>query len=110
MNKFIFIFLAVFSTSVTANWKHYLQPVELLFEGRDSGSRVYIVFAQKFPTDGCSQDGHYIRIYGDTKKGEYQISTLLTAIAANKHVSPAISGCDDWGRPVLLGIRINSGG
>ncbi|CCO44454.1 conserved exported hypothetical protein [Vibrio nigripulchritudo SOn1] len=107
--KYLIFVMLVFSGSVSATWKHYVYPVEILYEGDSSASRTYIVFDQKFPLGECKQDGHYIRIYGDTKKGQYFISTILTAISAKKKVFPAISGCDDWGRPVLTGLRISLG-
>ncbi|WP_330961504.1 hypothetical protein [Photobacterium sp. 53610] len=108
-NLMLFLILS-FSATTYAKWQYYVQPVELLYEGDDNGSRAYIVFQDKFPVDGCTnQNGDYIRIYGDTQKGQYFISTLLTAITANKKVWPDISGCDDWGRPVLTGLRIKTG-
>lgn len=106
MKYLICFFCLIISVSASAAWKGYIEPKELLFEGDNSGARVYIVFKQMLPIDECRQDGNYIRIYGDTKKGEYFISTLLAAIAAKKEVKPAIAGCDDWGRPVLTGLRI----
>ncbi|WP_120513649.1 hypothetical protein [Photobacterium salinisoli] len=110
MKKLLFIFILAFSSSTHAKWQYYVQPVELLYEGDNSGSRAYIVFKDKLPLADCGdQDGGYIRIYGDTQKGQYFISTLLAAITANKKVFPALAGCDDWGRPVLTGLRIRAG-
>lgn len=110
MKNLFLLSALLFPALSQAEWKHYVQPVELLYEGDDNGSRAYIVFQEYFPLADCpKQKGDFIRIYGDTRKGQYFISTLLTAITANKKVWPDISDCDDWGRPILTGLRIKSG-
>lgn len=101
----VFITMYVLVGSVLADWKRYIDPVELLFEGSDDGSRAYIVFADTL-TSECTGANYYVRIYADTKKGEYMVSTLMMAIASKRLVFPAISGCDDWNRPILKGLRI----
>ncbi len=105
--KYLALLLLIVSSGVSAAWEHYVYPEIIVNEGSDVGSRAYVVFEQKFPTNTCKGDGNYIRIYGDTQKGQYFISTILTALAANKKVRPHISGCDDWGRPVLRGLMMS---
>jgi len=102
-----FIFtICLTAVSANATWLPYLKPIELVFEGEDDGARAYVMFELKTPIDECSKDGGYIRIKAKSKKGEYFVTTLLTAIASGKEVRPAMSGCDDWGRPILNGLMI----
>ncbi|NAW88729.1 hypothetical protein [Photobacterium halotolerans] len=93
------------------------KKIRINIDGEKLSSSIYepsinrfIVFKDQLPLADCAgQDGGYIRIYGDTQKGQYFISTLLAAITTNKKVFPALAGCDDWGRPVLTGLRIKAG-
>ncbi|MEL6114750.1 hypothetical protein P0Y67_06010, partial [Photobacterium sp. SP02] len=88
MKKLLFVFILAFSSIAHSKWQYYVQPVELLYEGDNSGSRAYIVFKDKFPLADCpTKDGGYIRIYGDTQKGQYFISTLLTRARARMLIS-----------------------
>ncbi|TQV76456.1 hypothetical protein FLL45_00375 [Aliikangiella marina] len=102
----ILLFAPQLAMAANPGWQGYMKPVELLFEGNDDGSRVYVTFSESLALAECSGGGAYIRVHGKTKRGEYMISVILAAIAAGKNVSPNISGCDDWNRPILKGIRI----
>lgn len=110
-NLLLPVFLIFLSHSVLAapsQWyKHYVNPVNLIFESQEDGSRAYIVFSESVATH-CTGSNGSVRIYANTKKGEYMISSLLTAIVANKEILPLVTTdtCDDWNRPVLTGLRI----
>ena len=105
--RFIVAFIVAFATSSSyAGWRHYVNPVELIFEGAESGDRAYVHFSTNFSEAGCRHNGHYVRLYANTKKGEHMLTTILMAIASKKQIYPLITGCDDWSRPVLAGLRI----
>lgn len=46
------------------------------------------------------------RIYGDTEKGKYLFSTIMSAKAAGQTIKPLVSGCDDWDRPIVTGLWV----
>ncbi|WP_146149085.1 hypothetical protein [Photobacterium gaetbulicola] len=100
------------ASSISNNlWGEWLYVDEIIYEGEDDGGRVYVMFEKPVTVSHCSQDssnGQYVRVYGNTKKGEQFTSALLTSIAAKRQARPALSSytCDDLGRPVLEGLRI----
>ena len=110
MNKLIFLFLSLMSCSVFAGgWQPSWSTVtELLYEGTSEGEKAYVTFSNSTNPDECTDGSSFVhqRIYGDSKKGEYIISTLLAALAAGKQVRPLLSGCDDMNRPIVVGLRV----
>ncbi len=110
MNKLVFLFLSLMSCAVFAGgWQiPWSNVTELLYEGTAEGEKAYVTFANSTNPDGCKDGSSLVhqRIYGNSKKGEYIISTLLAALAAGKQVRPLLSGCDEMDRPVVIGLRI----
>ena len=106
MKKILFIALIVMSNFVLAAWQVDTTVKEVVIEGGNDGSRTYVVFEDKFNPTSCSNNSGFIRIYANTQKGEYLISAMLTAYVSKSVVMPNIGGCDDWGRPILTGVRV----
>ena len=88
-------------------WQQPTQVSQYTIEGSPAGERVYVKFETDFNPDGCSgKDAQWKRIFGDTEKGKYLITAILSAKATGQTVVPLMYGCDDWGRPVLSGLRV----
>ncbi len=108
----ILLFILIFiSTGASAGgWQSWTKVKVLLYEGGPGGERAYVTFEVRVNPDKCTNNSSLVhqRIYGDSKRGEYIISTLLMAMASDKEVLPLLSGCDDWNRPVVTGLRIRS--
>ena len=101
------VLLLMVSVNSFAAWQPYTTVEQVLFEGGDDGARVYVVFKDNFNPGACDKGTvSYKRINGNTQKGKYMISALLTAMTTGDQVSPNIAGCDDWGRAVVSGLRM----
>ncbi|TQV74918.1 hypothetical protein FLL45_08130 [Aliikangiella marina] len=79
MKKLMLIILLIapqFAIAANPGWQGYMKPVELLFEGNDDGSRAYVTFSESLVLVECTGGGAYIRVHGNTKRGEYLISPV----------------------------------
>ena len=97
------------STSLFARggWQQASKVSQLIIEGSAAGERVYVMFENNFNPDTCKgKDPRWIRVFGDTEKGKYLLTTVLSAKATGQTVAPLMHGCDDWGRPILTGLWI----
>lgn len=93
--------------SFAGGWQEPTTITQFLIEGSAAGERVYVQFKADFNPDSCAGiDTRWIRIYGDTEKGKYLLSTVLSAKATGQSVVPMLHGCDDWGRPNLSGLLV----
>ncbi len=103
----ILVFLALSTHSYAGGWLQPTKVTQYLIEGSGAGERVYVQFEHDFNPDTCTGKGtEWKRIYGDTTKGKYMLSSVLSAKAAAQTVVPLIHGCDDWGRPRLMGLIV----
>ncbi len=73
-------------------------------EAQDDGSRLTIVFDTKNNPDNCQNNSGYTRVYASTPKGKNIVATAMLAYSSAKQVTPALIGCDDWGRPIVSGL------
>ena len=113
MNK---LAIAVLSTAVTftsihalakGGWQQPTKISQLIIEGSPAGERIYVQFVTDFNPDACTgKDTQWKRIFGDTDKGKYLLTTALSAKATGLTVVPLLYGCDDWGRPMLTGLWV----
>lgn len=87
-----------------AGWQTATKVSQYLIEGASEGDRIYVLFENNFNPDSCSSPPGLVRVYGNTVKGKFIFASVLSAKAASQTVIPALQGCDDWGRPILLGI------
>lgn len=108
-------FVAVFSyfvlsfnvNSFAGGWQQPTRITQFIIEGSAAGERIYVQFETLFNPDSCAgNDTQWARIYGDTEKGKYLLSTVLSAKATGQTVVPLMYGCDDWDRPKLTGLMI----
>ena len=112
MNKFAIAVIASILLlpnlqALAGGWQQTTKVTRFMIEGSAAGERIYVQFATNFNPDACTgKDSDWKRIYGDTEKGKYLLSTILSAKAAGQTVAPLIHGCDDWGRPVLNGLLV----
>ena len=107
--KDVFLYTALsFSTcSFAGGWQQATTIDQYIIEGSPAGERIYVKFENSSNPDACTGNGtHWNRIYGDTEKGKYLLSTILNAKATKQSVIPMLYGCDDWGRPRLVGLWI----
>ena len=105
--RILILLLLTISFNSFAAWQPLTTVEQVLFEGGDDGARVYVVFKDNFNPAACDKGTvSYKRINGNTQKGKYIISALLTAMSTGDQVAPNISGCDDWGRAVVTGLRM----
>lgn len=104
---FSFAALSINSHSFAGGWQQPTRITQFLIEGSAAGERIYVQFDTEFNPDSCAgNDTQWKRIYGDTEKGKYLLSTILSAKATSQTVVPLLYGCDDWGRPKLSGLLV----
>lgn len=112
MNKYLTAILlstllSLSSYTFAAGWQESTTITQFIIEGSASGERIYVQFQKDYNPDSCNgHDTRWKRIYGDTEKGKYLLSTVLSAKAAGQTVAPLLHGCDDWGRPRLTGLWV----
>jgi hypothetical protein len=93
--------------SFAGGWQQPTRITQFFIEGSAAGERIYVQFETDFNPDSCTGNGtEWKRIYGDTEKGKYLLSTVLSAKAAGQTVTPLLYGCDDWDRPKLSGLLV----
>ena len=104
----LFMALLLFSPTATmaGGWQQPVAVDRIVNEGEEDGSRTYVAFSQTFNPDSCPNSG-FVRVYGQTRKGEQILAALMTALAAGKMISPNLAGCDDWGRAIMAGITLS---
>ena len=104
---YLFVILILFPFSAFAGgWQTSTKITNYVIEGTAEGERFYVQFANHFNPDVCGGTSEWTRVYGNTAKGKYIISAVMSAKAANQNVTPFLNGCDDWNRPKLEGIWI----
>jgi hypothetical protein len=87
-------------------WQPPTRVSNILVEGEDTGERIYVMFEENANPDLCSDASGWMRVYGNTQKGKYIYSNLLTAKATNRMVRANFYQCDDWGRPIVYGVAL----
>ena len=88
-------------------WQQPTRITQLIIEGSPAGERIYVQFESDANPGSCTgKDTQWKRIYGDTEKGKYLLTTVLSAKATGQTVIPLMYGCDDWGRPVISGLWV----
>lgn len=104
---FSFTVISMYTYSVAGGWQEPTTITQFMIAGSAAGERIYVQFKTDFDPDSCAGiDTQWKRIYGDTEKGKYLLSTVLSAKATGQTVVPLIHGCDDWGRPNLSGLLV----
>ena len=104
---FSYAFLSISTCSFAGGWQDPTRVSQFSIEGSAAGERIYVQFETNFNPDSCTGKGtEWKRVYGDTEKGKYLLSTVLSAKAAGQTVVPLLYGCDDWGRPRLSGLLV----
>ena len=104
---FSFTVISMNTYSFAGGWQQATAITQFMIEGSAAGERVYVQFKTDFNPDSCTGiDTQWKRIYGDTEKGKYLLSTILSAKATRQTVVPLLHGCDDWGRPKLSGLLV----
>ena len=113
MNKYVIAILSITILSVCTHafarggWQQPAKITQLIIEGSPAGERIYVLFDNNLNPDSCTgKDTQWKRIYGDTEKGKYLLTTVLSAKATGQTVVPLLYGCDDWGRPMLTGLWV----
>lgn len=98
-------FLVALNASA-AQWQLDIRPTYLTAESESDGSRNYLVTDKVLNPDNCSTSSAHYRIRGNSLKGKYITSISLSALLAGKKINLLLTGCDDWGRPIVEGIQI----
>jgi hypothetical protein len=99
--------LSMSTCSFAGGWQQETTVSQFIIEGSPAGERIYVKFQTSVNPDACTGTGtEWNRIYGDSEKGKYLLSTVLNAKATGQTVIPMLYGCDDWGRPRLVGLWI----
>lgn len=101
------VFFSFAASAFAGGWQQPTKVSRYMIEGSPAGERIYVQFESDFNPDACKgKDTAWKRIYGDTEKGKYLLSAILSAKAAGQTVVPLLHGCDDWGRPGLIGLIV----
>jgi len=104
---FSFVVIILHTHAIAGGWQQATGITQFMIEGSAAGERIYVQFENDFNPDSCTGNGtEWKRIYGDTEKGKYILSTIISAKAARQTVVPLLHGCDDWGRPNLSGLLV----
>ncbi|HWN70478.1 MAG TPA: hypothetical protein VNM90_22715 [Haliangium sp.] len=85
-------------------WQSDTSITQIIIEGEQSGTRIYLRFGSLVNTEGCTGDATFARIYGNTVKGRSLVSLATAAKLEDKPVLVYLDGCDDWDRPVVAGL------
>ena len=111
--KYFFILLLSLLTitlddfAIAGGWQQETRISQLMIDGSAAGERIYVQFENNFNPDSCAgNDIEWNRVYGNTDKGKYILSIVLSAKATGQMVVPLLHGCDDWGKPVLSGLLV----
>ena len=96
------VLLAVPSTAA-AGWSDFTTVTELIVEGTDRG---YARFSIPVNTEQCDGGSTYFRFDPSTDYGKTLLSVLMAAKLSGQTVRVLLRGCDDWNRPILLGVRL----
>jgi len=104
---FSYVVLLVHTYSFAGGWQQPTRITQFIIEGSSAGERIYVQFETNFNPDSCTgSDTQWARIFGNTEKGKYLLSTVLSAKATGQTVTPLLYGCDDWDRPRLSGLLV----
>jgi len=104
---FSYVVLSMNAYSFAGGWQQATRITQFMIEGSAAGERIYVQFDTNFNPDSCTgNETKWTRIYGDTQKGKYLLTTVLSAKATGQTVIPLLYGCDDWGRPKLSGLLV----
>jgi hypothetical protein len=112
MRKFLPALLVVIGSLFTGGslfageWQPPTRVSNILVEGEDTGERIYVMFEENANPDLCPDESGWMRVYGNTRKGKYIYSNLLTAKTTNRTVRVNFYQCDDWGRPIVYGVAL----
>ena len=105
INKMLFCLLLLLPMLTEAGgWTSQSTILAIIPEAADDGSRVTIIFDAKNNPDNCQNKDGYTRLYGNTQKGKDILAIAMLAYSSAKQVTPALIGCDDWGRPIVTGL------
>ena len=85
-------------------WTSPSTILAIIPEAEDDGSRITLMFDAKNNPDNCQGNGDYTRVYANTQKGKDILAIAMLAYSSAKKVTPALIGCDDWGRPIVTGL------
>jgi hypothetical protein len=84
-------------------WQFDAMVREIIVEGEDDASRVYLVMDNVPDQEGCTNRNHF-RIYANTEKGKRLLELALISKREQRKVGIYFSGCDDWARPRVGGL------
>jgi hypothetical protein len=84
-------------------WQFDALVREIIVEGEDDASRVYLVMDNVPDQEGCASR-NFFRVYANTEKGKRLLEMALMAKRELRKVGVVLSGCDDWARPRVSGL------
>jgi hypothetical protein len=92
------------AVAFAGTWQSSTFVTQIIVEGEQSSTRIYLRFANLENTEGCTGDATFARVYGDTPKGRNLLSIAMAAKLESTAVLVYLNGCDDWNRPVVAGL------
>lgn len=98
--------LALSNVTLAGGWQESQTITEYFVDGADSGERLYVGFEYSPNPESCGGRADYARVNGNTEKGKYLFSIILSAHASKQAVAPKLEGCDVQGHPILTGLRV----
>lgn len=111
--KKIIIFLLSMSAFIAqatgqTKWSSSDKIEQIISEGSKNEGRVYLLLKNGNYDKSCTDryaSNHY-RIISNNERGKNQISIAMMAFSMEKSVSLITNGCDNWNRPIIIGLRI----
>ena len=95
------VFLALFSQVDVTSASDLTAVTELIVEGANRG---YARTSIPVNTQQCGGDSTVHRFDPSTDYGKTLLSVLMAAKLSGETVRVLQNGCDDWQRPILLGV------
>jgi hypothetical protein len=84
-------------------WQFEAVVREIIVEGEDDASRIYVVIDNVPDQEGCASR-NFFRIYANTEKGKRLLELAVISKRELRKVGVVLSGCDDWSRPRIAGL------
>ncbi len=94
--------------AMAADWQDSQEITEYFIDGNDDGERLFVAFEHAPNPEGCGSDAKYTHVDGATKKCKYLFFIILSVHGAKQSVAPKLEACDEPGRSILMGLKMDS--
>ena len=100
--------MLVLSSAVafSGTWTSDTTVKQYIVEEGSSGHRIYVQITDPTNPDNCSDSSGRMRVFGDTVQGKHFFAAIMTAKVTSPTIQVSLSGCDNWNRPIVVGLMV----